>query len=350
MKQTKRKKNYVISCIAKEFRFLWMYYVIAAFFVFGFIIYFSFETNGTALGLSNITTSVQLETFFARSNSQGRLHPDSVYATGLQVDLTERNEKNLNFQVGGAYVETPSVTLSTYDRTYDIYAATLEDSVVIVLAGYVLNQSQADLRYCDVIELHNEDIGGWKKLVDGLTEEYPDFFGQFRYIYVAKGGHPKNYLKSYSIILVIFVLAAALLYGFPYIYPIQKVTYMGKQIAKFAKAEGRPFKELCERLNEYGDRALYKNGLEILSARYVIIREPKRLISQTQERMKIYSLDAAYGVPYIENITIMNSMYPDEMNDIQIMTGERKHYYMTVHKTRQEVEEILAQMGFREIT
>lgn len=346
----KRKKKYVISCIAKELSFLWIPYVVAAFFVFGFNIYYSFETNGTVLGLSNITTSVQLETFFARPNSQGRLHPDSVFATGLQVDLTERNEKNLNFQVGGAYVETPSVTLSTYDRTYDIYAAALEDSVVIVLAGYILNESQEDLRHYDVITLYHEDIGGWQRIVDELMEIYPDFFGQFQHIYVAKGGYPENYLELYGIIAAVFVLVAALLYTFPYFYPVQKLSYMGKQIKKFAKAEGRTFKELCERLNEYGDRALYKNGLEILSARYVVIREPKRLISQTQERMKIYSLDAAYGVPYIENIIIMNSMYPDEMNDIQIKTGERKHYYMTVHKTRQEVEEILAQMGFREIT
>lgn len=345
-----KKRKYVISCMAKEFHFLWMYYVIVAFLVFGFIIYFSFETNGTALGLANITNAEQLEKFFAHSDNQGRIHPDSVFATGLQVDLTERNEKNLSFQVGGAYVETPSVTLSTYDRTYDIYAATLEDSVVIVLAGFVFNQSQADLRHCDVIELHNENIGGWQNLVDGLTQAYPDFFGQFRNIYVAKGGHPENYSKSYTIILMIFVLAAVLLYAFPYLYPIQRITYMGKQIARFAKAEGRTFKEMCERLNEYGDRALYKNGLEMLSSRYVVIREPKRLVSQTQEQMKIYALDGTYGVPYVENITIMNSRYPDEMNDINITTGERKHYYMTVHKTRQEVEELLAQMGFREMT
>ncbi|MCM1467534.1 MAG: hypothetical protein NC086_05250 [Alistipes sp.] len=346
----KRKKKYVTACIAKEFRSLWIMYVAIAFLVFGFLIYYSLERDGTVLGLSNITTSGQLEKFFMRSDNRGRLHADSVFTTGLQVDLTESEKRNLNFQVGGAYVETPSITVSTYDRTYDIYAAVLDDSVVIVLAGYILNQSQAGLQYCDVIELNNEDIGGKQKLIDALIQEYPDFFGQFRHIYLAKGRYPENLLKPIAVILAIFVLAAALLYGLPYFYPVRKFSYIGRQITKLAKAEGRTFKEMCERLNEYADGAFYKNGLELLSARYVVLMERSRPVMGTQERMKVYSLDSRYEVPYIRNITIMDSTYPDEMNDVNITTDERKHHHLTVHKTRQEVEDILAKMGFSEIT
>lgn len=353
MKQTKRKKNYVISCIAKEFRFLWVYYVVAAFFVFGFIIYFAISSEGAAFGLSNITTQAQLEKFFAHPNNTGRLHADSVYDVGQQVELTGKEKKNFSFQVGGAYVETPSITVSTYNKTYDIYVATLQDSVVIVLFGDIFRKDWAGLQYCDVIEIYSEDIGEKQKLVDEMKQAYPDFFGQFKSVYVAKGDYTTDLLTPGVVILAVFLLLAAVLYGFPYLYPIQRISYMGRQIAKLAKAEGRSFKEMCERLNEYEDRALYKNGLEMLSERYVVIRETKKLVTQTQERMKIYSLDGTYGAPYIENITIMSGMYPDEMNDIHVMTvkeNERKVCCMTVHKTRQEVEEILAQMGFREIT
>lgn len=345
-----KKRKYVISCMAKEFHFLWIPYVVTAFFVFGFIIYFAVSSEGASVGLSNITTQAQLEEFFAHSNNTGRLHADSVYDTGRQVELTGKEKKNFSFQVGGAYVETPSITVSTYNKTYDIYAATLQDSVVIVLFGDIFRKNRAGLQYCDVIEIYSEDIGEKQKLVDEMKQAYPVFFEHFKSVYVAKGDYTTDLLMPGIVILAVFLLLAAVLYVFPYLYPIQRITYMGKQIARFAKAEGRTFKEMCERLNEYGDRALYKNGLEMLSSRYVVIREPKRLVSQTKERMKIYALDGTYGVPYVENITIMNSRYPDEMNDINITTGERKHYYMTVHKTRQEVKEILAQMGFREMT
>ena len=65
-KDTKKKKNYIVSCICSEFRFLWMLLIVAAFFVFGFFLLNIFSSNGAVLGLSDIKTAAQLERFFAR--------------------------------------------------------------------------------------------------------------------------------------------------------------------------------------------------------------------------------------------------------------------------------------------
>lgn len=341
----KRKKKYVVSCIAKEFNFLWAYYWVAAFFVFGFLIYRSIHSNGAVLGLSNIRNTAQLEKFFTYSDSTGRLHADWIAETGLQVDLTGTDDRRFSFQVGGAYVETPPVTFSTYKKTYDIYIATLEDNVVVVLFGDIFKKDWAGLQYCDVIEIYSDDIGGKQYLIDGLKENYPDFFRKYNHVYVAKGDYPSDFLRPVAVILLVFLLLAAVLFTLPRFYPIQKFSHLGRQITKFAKAEGRTFKEMCERLNEYGDRAFYRNGLEVLSERYVVTRERGKIVAQTQERMNIFSLSGTYGVPYIQRITIVDGDYPDEMNDIHIVTDTGKRYGMTIHRTRQEVEEILAQMG-----
>lgn len=342
----KRKKKYVVSCVAKEFGFLWTIYYTAALFVFGWLIFLVINSNGAVLGLSNIKDTQKLEKFFTNSDSTGRLHADYVLETGLQVDLTGNNNTRFSFQVGGAYVETPSITVSTYNKTYDIYLASLEDSLVVVLFGDIFRKDWAGLQYCDVIEIYSEDIGGKQSLIDGLKERYPDFFGRYTHIYVAKGDYPTDFLKPVMAAALAFLVTAALLSGLPHLYPIQKVSYLGRQIAKLAKAEGRTFKEICARLNAYGEAPLYRNGLEMLSEKYVVVGDKKQVFVMTQERMNICPLADTYGVPYVQRVTVANSLYPDEMNDILMVTNTGKYYHMTIHRTREDVDGIIARMGF----
>lgn len=345
-KREKKKKNYTVSCISSEFVFFWTLYFVAALFIFGFLIWYSFSSNGTVLGLSNIKTTAQLEKFFTETDKSGRLCADSVLSTGLQVDLTESSNKGLGVQIGGAYVETPSFTVSTYDKTYDIYFAPLEKNLLIVLSGDIFAKGKLGLDTYKSIFISSTPIGGAHLLIDELKEQIPQFFSLYEHVYVVKGGRPVSIVKPSIIILSVFILLAAVLFLLPRLSPLQRLSRFGRQISAAAKAEGRTFKEMCKRLDEYSEHAYYRNGNQILSGRYIILKDTAGVFMNMGEQMKLYFTSDRYGEPFIRNITMNKSDYPDEMNDIILTASNGKSHRLTIHQPMEDVAGILGQLGF----
>lgn len=345
-KRHKEKKNYVVSCIRSEFTFLWIILVVAALFVFGFFLLRLFSSNGAVLGLSNIKTTAQLERFFAKPDNSGRLYADTILDTGLKVSLTESNEKNFNIQIGGAYLESPSFTVSTYDKDYDIYLAPLEDSLLIVLFGNILAKGKPGLNTCESISIYNTPIGGTHLLVKDLGEKAPGFFSQYKNIYVVKGDYPENIAKPLLIALSAFFLLAAVFFALPRLSLLQRFSHFGRQVSAAAKAEGRTFREMCRRLSEYAETAYYRNGNQILTGRYIIVKSTAHMFMDTGERMDLYAASESYGSPFIRGITVENGNYPEEMNDILLAASNGTYHRLTIHQPREEVAGLVRQLGF----
>lgn len=346
--QNGEKKNYVVSCIRTEFSFCWVIYVVAAFFVFGFLLLMLYTTKGTAYGLSNIKNTTQLEKFLSEPDNSGRLYADFILPTNLQVNTTTANEKTLGFQLGGAYVETPSFTVSTYDKTYDIYFAALEDNLLIVLFGDILKKDKPGLDKCKTIDIYNHPMDT-SRLINDLKLNNPEFFSLYKRVYIVTGDYPVSFIKPAVIALSLFVLAALLLRFLPYLYPIQRLSYFGRQIAAAAKAEGRTFKEMRERINEYAQSAYYKNGTELITGRYLILQNKKTskvLMTEFGDQLHLYAVSDTYGGPYIQSMTVIDGSYPDEMNDIAVTTSDGKRYRMTIHQGKEDVEALLGKLGF----
>ncbi len=345
-KDTKKRKNYIVSCIRPEFRFLWMILIVAAFFVFGFFLLRVFSSNGAVLGLSDIKTTAQLERFFATPDNSGRLYADTILDTGLKVSLTESSEKNFNLQIGGAYLESPSFTVSTYDKEYDIYLAPLEDNLLIVLFGNILAKGKPGLHTCESISIYNTPIGGTHLLVKDLGEKAPEFFSRSKNIYVVKGDYPESIIKPLLIALSVFLLLAAVFYALPRLSLLQRFSHFGRQVSAAAKAEGRSFREMCRRLDEYAKTADYRNGNQLLTGRYIIVKSPAPTFMNTGERMDLYAASESYGSPFIRSITMQKSDYPEEMNDIVLTANNGAYYRLTIHQPREEVARLVRQLGF----
>lgn len=345
-KDAKRKKNYVVSCICPEFRFLWMILIVAAFFVFGFFLLNISSSNGAVLGLSDIKTTAQLERFFERADNSGRLYADTILDTGLKVSLTESEEKNFNLRIGGAYLESPSFTVSTYDKEYDIYLAPLEDNLLIVLFGDILAKGKPGLDTCESISIYNTPIGGSHLLVKDLGEKAPEFFNQYKNIYVVKGGYPMSIVKPLLIALSVFFLLAAVFFALPRLSLLQRFSHFGRQVSAAAKAEGRSFREMCRRLDEYAEAAYYRNGNQILTGRYIIVKSMAHMFMNTGEKMDLYSASESYGSPFIRGITVEQSDYPEEMNDILLAASNGTYHRLTIHQPKEEVAGLVRQLGF----
>ena len=348
MKQNKtsKKRNYIISCISSEFSFLWIIYIVAALFFFGFFIFLSVSSNGAVFGFSDIKNGSQLEKFLTKAEHSGILYADSILNTNLQVTLTESTEKGFNVQMNGAYWESPSFTVSTYDRVYDIYLASLEDSLLIVLYGDIFTKEGPGLDTCESISIDNTHIEGTRLLVDGLKERNPEFFSRYEHIYVVKGDYPMSLAKPFCIALSVFLMLAVVLFFLPRLTPLQRLSHFGRQVSATAKAERRTFREMCILLNEYAEASRYRNGNQILTERYMILRSMAPMFMDVGERMDLYAASESYGKPFIRSITIEKGGYPEEMNDILIAASNGKYHRLTIHQPREAVAALIRQLGF----
>lgn len=297
------------------------------------MIYLAFSTNGTTLGMSAIRNTAQLEKMLSHTEGRGRLYADEVINTHLQVDLTESEKRNLSFTVGGAYVETPSVSISSYDVTYNIYLAVLENNLLIVLVN-----ARSSIDGLEKIDIWNEQISGKAYFIEELKKADPDFFEGFDNIYVLKGGYPENYTKSYIIILAVGTAVLVFLLLLPSIPLFQRISHVGRNIATLAENEGRTFKEMCKRINKEAENPLYANGSQIITYRYFSYSSSGGVYGGN----KINILP----VSQIRKISILSGDYEEEMNDIQVAMNDGHYYRLTIHRRREEVEDMVRRLGY----
>lgn len=334
----KRKKNIVTKWVFDEFfNFIFCFTAVIILYL-GMLAYVALSPTNTAGFISSVKNTDDLEKLVSQSGRSGRLYADGIMNTGFHVELTETEYRNFGFNVGGAYVQTPDIPVSSYDRMYNIYFAVLDDINIII----VLVNNRENIDGLDVIDIYNKSIDGKTKadLISEFENIWPGVFSAsaYEHVYVLIGGYPeKDNSVCYNFMIGILIIA--LLFLTPSIPAVQKFSYVGRQISGISKDESISFKKMCDKINEYVSKPLYKNGNQYFTKKYLFLYT---LHSDGREVKKIDIIP----VSEIKKMSVLNETSEEAMYDVRIVTHDDKLYHITIHLEIDEVGYILAALGF----
>lgn len=331
----KRKKNIVAKWVFDEFfNYIFCVTVMIILLLIMLSVVALSKTNTVGF-VSSVKTSADLERLVSQSGRSGRLYADGIMNPGYQIELTETNYRNFGVNVGGVYVQTPDIAVSSYDIMYNIYLAALDDNIIIVLVNV-----RDNIEGLGVIDIYNKSIEGETKA--GIIQECENIWhfsaSSYEHVYVLIGRAPENDFSFYYN-FVSGILIIVLLFMAPSIPAVWRFSYVGRQILRLSKAEGISFKKMCGSINEYVSKPLYKNGNQYFTQKYLF------LYTLHSDGRAVKKIDII-PVSQIRKMSVLNEASEEVMYDVRIVTHDDRLYHITMYLERDEVGYILSALGF----
>lgn len=296
------------------------------------------SSGGTRFGFSSIRDEASLEKFVENAERGGRLYPDAIVNSGYSIQLAERENKNISYSVGGVSVDVPAGEWfrSEYEINYNMFFAPLDESMVCVLIHADSNSvyQYKDISGMNAVDIQSDSIGGSAKLIMELRASVPEL-AAYKNIYILKGYQAEKhaaYLEIPAAAFLGFLLLWQLAIRVPF---LQGFSRTGRRMRGLAGKTGVSYRELMERIRKEIAQALYRNGNQYLTRKYLILNAS-------------YSGDESKGVDIIpvEEVTqmrIVENGEAEDMNELQIQTNKRR-YRLTVYMNRQALQGILDEL------